>query len=160
MRQCSPSDWFLATILMRILKNDFMKYAQDEEAADDQEEILWKYIHGAALDCSLSSSFIVFIILLIVAAFITVALTYFKLSAEDHEWWWRSFVCGGSTGLFIYVYCLYYYYARSDMSGFMQTSFFFGYNLHGLYLLPFLPHAWNCWLPHSSLLRPPYLHVD
>lgn len=40
---------------------------------------------------------------------------------------YRSFLCGGSTGLFIYAYCLYYYYARSDMSGFMQTSFFFGY---------------------------------
>ncbi|XP_004297804.1 PREDICTED: transmembrane 9 superfamily member 1-like [Fragaria vesca subsp. vesca] len=71
--------------------------------------------------------FIVFLILLIVTAFITVALTYFQLAAEDHEWWWRSFLCGGSTGLFIYGYCLYYYYARSDMSGFMQTSFFFGY---------------------------------
>ncbi|KAJ0048635.1 hypothetical protein Pint_16838 [Pistacia integerrima] len=71
--------------------------------------------------------FIVFIILLIVTAFITVALTYFQLAAEDHEWWWRSFLCGGSTGLFIYAYCLYYYFARSDMSGFMQTSFFFGY---------------------------------
>ncbi|XP_078444852.1 endomembrane protein 70 protein family [Wolffia australiana] len=71
--------------------------------------------------------FIVFIILLIVTAFITVSLTYFQLAAEDHGWWWRSFLCGGSTGLFIYAYCLYYYYARSDMSGFMQTSFFFGY---------------------------------
>lgn len=40
---------------------------------------------------------------------------------------YRSFLCGGSTGLFIYAYCLYYYHARSDMSGFMQTSFFFGY---------------------------------
>ncbi|KAE8654726.1 Transmembrane 9 superfamily member 3 [Hibiscus syriacus] len=72
--------------------------------------------------------FIVFIILLIiVTAFITIALTYFQLPTEDHEWWWRSFLCGGSTGIFIYAYCLYYYYARSDMSGFMQTSFFFGY---------------------------------
>ncbi|KAL9256177.1 Transmembrane 9 superfamily member 3-like protein [Drosera capensis] len=71
--------------------------------------------------------FIVFIILVIVTAFITVALTYFQLAAEDHEWWWRSFICGGSTGLFIYGYCLYYYYARSGMYGFMQTSFFFGY---------------------------------
>ncbi|KAF7835111.1 RNA polymerase II C-terminal domain phosphatase-like 2 [Senna tora] len=49
-----------------------------------------------------------------------------KLAAEDHEWWWRSFICGGSTGLFIYGYCLYYYHARPDMYGFMQTSFFFG----------------------------------
>ncbi|CAL9184063.1 unnamed protein product [Musa hybrid cultivar] len=71
--------------------------------------------------------FVVFIILLVVAAFVTVALTYFQLAAEDHEWWWRSFLCGGSTGLFVYGYCLYYYFARSDMSGFMQTSFFFGY---------------------------------
>ena len=42
--------------------------------------------------------FIVFIILLIVTAFITVALTYFQLAVEDHRWWWRSFLCGGSTG--------------------------------------------------------------
>lgn len=71
--------------------------------------------------------FIVFIILIIVTAFITVALTYFQLTVEDHEWWWRSILCGGSTGIFIFFYCLYYYHARSDMSGFMQTSFFFGY---------------------------------
>ncbi|CAL9100271.1 phagocytic receptor [Musa troglodytarum] len=71
--------------------------------------------------------FIVFIILLIVTAFIIVALTYFQLASEDHEWWWRSYLCGGSTGLFVYGYCFYYYFARSDMSGFMQTSFFFGY---------------------------------
>ncbi|KAK8588662.1 hypothetical protein V6N13_087567 [Hibiscus sabdariffa] len=36
---------FLATILMRILKNDFMKYTHDEESADE-EETGWKYIHG------------------------------------------------------------------------------------------------------------------
>ncbi|TQE09881.1 hypothetical protein C1H46_004459 [Malus baccata] len=31
---------------MRVLKNDFVKYAHDEEAAEDQEETGWKYIHG------------------------------------------------------------------------------------------------------------------
>lgn len=71
--------------------------------------------------------FIVYIILMVVTAFITIALTYFQLAVEDHRWWWRSFLCGGSTGIFVYGYCFYYYYARSDMSGFMQTSFFFGY---------------------------------
>jgi hypothetical protein len=34
--------------------------------------------------------FIVFIILIIVTAFVTVALTYFQLAVEDHQWWWRS----------------------------------------------------------------------
>lgn len=73
--------------------------------------------------------FIVYIILMIVTAFITIALTYFQLAVEDHQWWWRSFLCGGSTGMFVYGYCFYYYFARSDMSGLMQTSFFFGYML-------------------------------
>lgn len=40
-------------------------------------------------------------------------------------------MCGGSTALFIYGYCFYYYYARSDMSGFMQV----GLPLHGLLML-------------------------
>eukprot|EP00741_Cyanophora_paradoxa_P014285 tig00020780_g13777.t1 len=82
--------------------------------------------------------FIVFIILIIVTAFITIALTYFQLAVEDHEWWWRSIFSGGSTALFIYGYCFYYYFARSDMSGFLQTSFFFGHMLsicYGFFLL-------------------------
>jgi len=82
--------------------------------------------------------FIVFIILIIVTAFITIALTYFQLAVEDHRWWWRSMVCGGSTGAFIYGYCFYYFFARSDMTGFMQTSFFFGYMLmicYGFFLM-------------------------
>ncbi|KAF6150802.1 hypothetical protein GIB67_020885 [Kingdonia uniflora] len=71
--------------------------------------------------------FIVFIILISITTFITIALTYFQLAVEDHEWWWRPVLCGGFTGVFIFSYYLYYYYARSNMSGFMQTSFFFGY---------------------------------
>ena len=29
-------------------------------------------------------------------------------------------------GIFVFGYCFYYYLFRSDMSGFMQTSFYFG----------------------------------
>jgi hypothetical protein len=76
---------------------------------------------------------VVFVILVIVTAFITVALTYFQLAAEDHRWWWRSFLCGGSTALFVFAYCVFYYHARSDMSGFMQACFFFGYNAVACY---------------------------
>lgn len=41
--------------------------------------------------------FVVFCILLVVTATITVVLTYFQLAVEDHRWWWRSMLCGGST---------------------------------------------------------------
>jgi hypothetical protein len=81
---------------------------------------------------------LVFVILIIVTAFITIALTYFQLAVEDHRWWWRSFLCGGSTGFFVYGYCFYYYAWRSDMSGFMQTTFYFGYMLcicYGFFLM-------------------------
>eukprot|EP00882_Tetradesmus_deserticola_P008078 GHRQ01008508.1.p1 GENE.GHRQ01008508.1~~GHRQ01008508.1.p1 ORF type:complete len:612 (+),score=239.25 GHRQ01008508.1:279-2114(+) len=91
---------------------------------------------------------IVYIILIIVTAFITVALTYFQLAVEDHRWWWRSFLCGGSTAMFVYGYCFYYFYARSGMSGFMQTSFFFGYNA-------MVRGCWTCCVraSHRSPLR-------
>ncbi|CAN4087567.1 unnamed protein product [Withania somnifera] len=87
---------------------------------------IFESVWGKKIYTIYSILFIVFILLLIVSAFVTVASTYFQLAAEDHKWWWRSFICGGSTGIFIYIYCL-YYYTRSNMSGFMQTSFFFGY---------------------------------
>jgi hypothetical protein len=70
--------------------------------------------------------FLAWTMLVIVTSFISVALTYFQLAMEDHHWWWRSFFSGGSTGIFIYAYSFFYYFHRSDMFGFMQTSFYFG----------------------------------
>mmetsp|Transcript_10305 Transcript_10305/g.24091 ORF Transcript_10305/g.24091 Transcript_10305/m.24091 type:complete len:597 (+) Transcript_10305:111-1901(+) len=70
---------------------------------------------------------LVFLILIIVTSFITIALTYFQLAVEDYRWWWRSLFSGGSTGFFIFAYCVYFFRFKARMSGFMQTSFFFGY---------------------------------
>ena len=66
-----------------------------------------------------------FILLLIVTSFVTMALTYFQLTVEDHKWWWRSFLSGGSTGLFVLAYSFFYYFNRSEMSGFLQSSYYF-----------------------------------
>lgn len=71
--------------------------------------------------------FIAFLLLMIVASFITIALLYFQLAREDYHWWWQSFANGGATGLFIFLYSFYYWYHRSAMDGFMQLSFYFGY---------------------------------
>jgi hypothetical protein len=71
---------------------------------------------------------LVFIILIVVTACITVAMTYFQLAIEDHRWWWRSFVSGGSTAFFIYAYSVFYYHYRSEMHGTLQAWFYFGYN--------------------------------
>lgn len=121
-REIPPLPWYRGT-LPQMAMAGFLPFS----AIYIELYYIFASVWGHRIYTIYSILFIVFIILIIVTAFITVALTYFQLAAEDHEWWWRAFLCGGSTGLFIYGYCLYYYYARSDMSGFMQTSFFFGY---------------------------------
>lgn len=68
--------------------------------------------------------FLVFIILVTVTACVTISLTYFQLAMEDHKWWWRAFFNGASAGLFIYGYSIYYFFS-SQMTGFLQASFFF-----------------------------------
>ncbi|XP_025091367.1 transmembrane 9 superfamily member 1-like [Pomacea canaliculata] len=78
--------------------------------------------------------FIVYGILLSVTACISVALTYFQLSAEDYRWWWRSIFSAGSTGLFVFLYAMFYYFKRSNMSGMLQTIEFFGYTLLTCYV--------------------------
>jgi len=79
-----------------------------------------------------------FVMLLVVAATVSVLLAYFHLNAEDHRWWWRAFGSGGSVAVFFYVYCIYYFFTSTRMYGFLQSSFFFGYSLlvaWGLFLM-------------------------
>lgn len=72
---------------------------------------------------------IVFFILIVVTACVCISLTYFQLSAEDHRWWWRSFFCGGSSAWYLLAYACFFYFYRSEMSGSLQTTWYFGYNL-------------------------------
>uniref|UniRef100_A0A6B0VEL1 Transmembrane 9 superfamily member n=1 Tax=Ixodes ricinus TaxID=34613 RepID=A0A6B0VEL1_IXORI len=77
---------------------------------------------------------LVAIILLSVTASISVALTYFQLSAEDYHWWWRSVCTGGSTGLFVFLYALFFYFFRSNMGGALQAVEFYGYTILTAYI--------------------------
>ncbi|GFQ02957.1 transmembrane 9 superfamily member 5 [Phtheirospermum japonicum] len=71
--------------------------------------------------------FTTLVVLVILTALMSVGLTYFQLVVEDHEWWWRSVLRGGSTAIFMFFYCIYFYF-KSNMSGLLQTAFFFGYS--------------------------------
>eukprot|EP00190_Bangiopsis_sp_CCMP1999_P000265 CAMPEP_0198730880 /NCGR_PEP_ID=MMETSP1475-20131203/26882_1 /TAXON_ID= ORGANISM="Unidentified sp., Strain CCMP1999" /NCGR_SAMPLE_ID=MMETSP1475 /ASSEMBLY_ACC=CAM_ASM_001111 /LENGTH=561 /DNA_ID=CAMNT_0044493751 /DNA_START=350 /DNA_END=2035 /DNA_ORIENTATION=+ len=70
---------------------------------------------------------IVLVIVVIVTAFVCIAIAYYQLCAEDYEWWWSSFLNGGATGVYLFVYSLYYLMAQSDLSGFLQVAYFLGY---------------------------------
>ncbi|KAG2260125.1 hypothetical protein Bca52824_079419 [Brassica carinata] len=67
-----------------------------------------------------------FIVLILLSASVGVILTYIQLSGEDHEWWWRSFLCGGFAAMFMYGYGV-LFYLRSDIIWFLQLSFYLGY---------------------------------
>ena len=71
--------------------------------------------------------YLVFIILLVVTACITVSLTYLQLSCENHQWWWLSVCSGGSTAGFVFLYSFFFLIGESKMSGLLQISFYFGY---------------------------------
>ncbi|KAJ0237782.1 Transmembrane 9 superfamily member 5 [Hirschfeldia incana] len=67
-----------------------------------------------------------FVVLILLSASVGIILTYIQLSGEDHEWWWRSIWCGGFPTIFMYGYGV-LFYLRSDMTGFLQLSFYLGY---------------------------------
>ncbi|XP_078433979.1 transmembrane nine 1 [Wolffia australiana] len=72
---------------------------------------------------------LVFLILVIVTVCVTIVGTYFLLNAENYHWQWTSFFSAASTALYVYLYSVYYFCVKTKMSGFFQTSFYFGYTL-------------------------------
>ncbi|KAL6522247.1 Transmembrane 9 superfamily member 1 [Orobanche minor] len=79
------------------------------------------YVYGFML--------LVFVILIIVTICVTIVGTYFLLNAENYHWQWTSFFSAASTAFYVYFYSIYYYHVKTKMSGFFQTSFYFGYTL-------------------------------
>ncbi|KAB2047345.1 hypothetical protein E1A91_A13G038200v1 [Gossypium mustelinum] len=79
------------------------------------------YVYGFML--------LVFLILIIVTVCVTIVGTYFLLNAENYHWQWTSFFSAASTAVYVYLYSVYYYHVKTKMSGFFQTSFYFGYTL-------------------------------
>lgn len=79
------------------------------------------YVYGFML--------LVFLILIIVTICVTIVGTYFLLNAENYHWQWTSFFSAASTALYVFLYSIYYFYLKTKMSGFFQTSFYFGYTL-------------------------------
>jgi len=76
------------------------------------------YVYGFML--------LVYCILIIVTVCVTIVSTYFLLNAEDYRWHWTSFLSGASTSLYVFLYSMYYFVAKTRMSGMLQTFYYFG----------------------------------
>ena len=90
-------------------------------------------------------------ILMITVSEVTIIATYYQLCAEvriatshithhvtftntisqNHRWWWQSFITGGSSAIWIFMYCIWYYFAKLNLQGFISSFLFFSYSFLG-----------------------------
>ncbi|KKZ63249.1 hypothetical protein EMCG_02454 [[Emmonsia] crescens] len=70
-------------------------------------------------------------ILIVTVAEVTIIATYCQLNSENHRWWWQSFFTGGSSAFWIFMYCIWYYYAKLHVRGFVSSLLFFSYSFLG-----------------------------
>jgi len=73
--------------------------------------------------------FSVLIILCITCAEISIVMIYFQLCNEDYRWWWRSFLCSGSSALYLFGYAIWYYCSKLEIDGAVSTFVYFAYML-------------------------------
>ena len=70
---------------------------------------------------------LVYVLLLVTCAEISIVLTYFQLCAEDYRWWWRSVLVPGGSGIYLYAYCIWYFIYDLDVTGWVSVTLYFGY---------------------------------
>ena len=71
-------------------------------------------------------AFIVFLILIVTCAEISIVLTYFQLCNENYHWWWRSFFISGSTALYLFLYSIVYFF-KLHVDSILLAAVFFEY---------------------------------
>ena len=69
---------------------------------------------------------LVFLILMVTCAEITVVLCYFQLCSENYHWWWRSFLTSGSTAIYVFIYSA-IYFTRLEPDLWVTYLLYFGY---------------------------------
>lgn len=84
---------------------------------------LWSYkfyyVYGFVL--------LVYFILVVVTISTTIVAVYCCLNSENYHWQWIAWGCSSSSGFYVLLYSLFYFYYKTQMSGLLQVSFYFGY---------------------------------
>ncbi|XP_071725976.1 transmembrane 9 superfamily member 12-like [Rutidosis leptorrhynchoides] len=73
---------------------------------------------------------VVFLLLVIVCAEVSVVLTYMHLCVEDWQWWWKAFYASGSVSLYVFLYSInYLVFELQSLSGPVSAILYLGYSL-------------------------------
>jgi transmembrane 9 superfamily protein 2/4 len=71
--------------------------------------------------------FLVFLILLVTCAEITIVLCYFQLCSEDYNWWWRAYLTSGSSAIYLFLYAGFYFFKNLEITKLVSGIMYFGY---------------------------------
>lgn len=69
---------------------------------------------------------LVFVILGVTCAEISIVMNYFQLCSEDYRWWWRSLTVPGSTAIYVFLYSI-IYFARLQTTMWVTEFLYFAY---------------------------------
>lgn len=67
-------------------------------------------------------------VLLLTVMEISIVATYFLLCAENWQWWWRSFLVGAGSAVWVFIYSGWYYWTALSIKGWVSGLLFFAYS--------------------------------
>ena len=73
--------------------------------------------------------FMVFIILAVTCAEISIVMCYFQLCSEDYHWWWRSYLTSGAPSLYMFFYAIFYFFTKLEITSIVSALLYFGYSV-------------------------------
>jgi transmembrane 9 superfamily protein 2/4 len=120
-RQIDPQPWYLATPIVCLIGGILPFGACFVELFFIMSSIWmdqYYYVFGFLL--------LVYVILSVTCAEITIVLCYFQLCSEDYRWWWRSLLTSGSSALYVFLYSI-AYFSRLESNLFVTYLLYFGY---------------------------------
>jgi len=92
---------------------------------------------------------LVFVILVITCAEITIVLCYFQLCSEDYRWWWRAYFTSGSSAAYLFLYSMFYFWTKLDITRYVPMIMYFGYMAivsYGFFCMTGTIGFFACWL--------------
>ena len=85
---------------------------------------LWQYKMHQVWGFSL----LVTLLLFVVVGCSTTVAVYLRLSFENYLWHWMSFIAPSGVTLYVFGYSVYYFMYKTEMTGVLQTMYFFAYS--------------------------------
>ena len=74
---------------------------------------------------------LIFLMLSIISAQVSILLVYCRLCYEDYNWWYCSFGAPATSGLLVFVYSIWYFLDQLNIAGFAGFTVYFAYMILG-----------------------------